>query len=53
MKSNTQLELDANELTVLLKSIQCTGLSADEQRDHVNGLDVMFQFTTAEGFSHP
>jgi hypothetical protein len=54
LKYNTKPpKLDGVEPTVLLKSIRCTCLSADEQGNDVNSLDVMFHLTTAEGFSHP
>jgi len=47
----TQIEYDLNKASVVLQSVQCTSLGADELRAtfNIGGVDVTFQFNTPQG----
>ena len=42
-----------DDSTVLLQGINCHGLSADEQKHLMSGINVKFRFITSEGSCSP
>ncbi len=49
VKHETKVTCNMNDSTVLLQGIDCNGLSADEQKNLISGIDVKLRFTTSEG----
>ena len=53
VKHKTKVTCNTDDSTVLLQGIDCHGLSADEQKDLMSGIDVKLRFTTSEGSYSP
>jgi len=51
VKHDTQIEYDLNKAFVVLQSVQCTSLGADDPRAtfDIGSADVTFQFSTPQG----
>jgi len=48
VKRNTSLKLGESEATVRIEGVECTGFIFDKQTNHVDSVDVTFDFTTSE-----
>jgi hypothetical protein len=53
VKQETKVTCNKDDSAVLLEGIDCHGLSVDEQKNPISGVDVKLRFTTSEGSYSP